>query len=68
MRSDSLVRALRLLRELEGGKRVKLNDVARRYAVNYRTIRRDFEALSAAGYPVCNADSGGEWGEWWIAQ
>lgn len=49
-RSVTLVRVLSLLRVLETGHGFRLDDLAQRFGVTTRTIRRDFEALDAAGY------------------
>lgn len=51
-RGESLIRVLRLLRLLESGERFTLLALADRLNVTTRTIRRDFDALAAAGYDV----------------
>ena len=53
MRNGSLIRCLRLARELTGQRYVgSLGALAASHAVCERTIRRDLLALEAAGWPV----------------
>lgn len=49
-RSATLIRTLSLLRVLEQGRSFTLYELAQRFGVTTRTIRRDFQALEAAGY------------------
>jgi predicted DNA-binding transcriptional regulator YafY len=68
-RNAGLVRVLSLLRVLEGRGRYTLHDLADRFSVATRTIRRDFEALECAGYPIGHDErgDGSSRGEWWLA-
>lgn len=68
MRNQSLVRALSLKATLESGRRWTLLQLAQRFAVTERTIRRDLSALEAAGVPVCAewaVKHGRDRGVWW---
>jgi predicted DNA-binding transcriptional regulator YafY len=68
-RSQSLIRALSVLRTLDGRRRWTLAELAARYAVTERTIRRDLAALEAAGVPVCHEQVGpgkALRGTWWV--
>jgi predicted DNA-binding transcriptional regulator YafY len=69
-RQASLVRALSLLRTLEGGRRWTLFDLAEQFGVHHRTIRRDLEALESAGVPLTNDYEPGRGGrgEWWLCR
>ena len=49
-RNVTLVRVLSLLRVLQDGHEWTLLSLADRFGVTTRTIRRDFQALDAAGY------------------
>ena len=68
MRNAPLIRVLSLLRDLEAGGTCALSEIAARYGVHSRTVRRDFAALQDAGYPICRApESGpGDAGRWWL--
>ncbi len=58
MRNQSLDRTLRLLNALRSG-RWPLRDLATQLGVTTRTIRRDIEVLSAAGFQIeqeCRTD------------
>lgn len=70
MRNGQLVRCLTLSQRLKGG-RFTLRQLANEHGVHERTIRRDMEALSVAGVPICNtadATATGKNGYWWIAR
>ena len=54
MRSDALVRVLTLRDTLASGRRWTLPQLADRFSVTTRTIRRDLAALEQAGVPVCS--------------
>lgn len=56
MRNRRLERALILLRLLQRGRR-PLDTLARDLGVTTRTVRRDLESLSLAGFPVTNVNS-----------
>lgn len=70
MRNASLVRALALRDTLSSGRRWTLAQLADRFSVTTRTIRRDLAALETAGVPVCaeRAEQGNnvEAGTWWV--
>ena len=53
-RNAALVRCLKLMRDAADGRRRTLYQFAQIYGVCGRTIRRDFQALEAAGVPVCH--------------
>lgn len=70
MRSEALARAVSILRLLESGRRVTLHALADQFGVHHRTIRRDLEALEAAGVPITTAPGVTRWqsGEWWLCR
>lgn len=51
-RNAEVIRQWSILRDLEASRRLTINDLAERNRVTTRTIRRDLEALQAAGFPV----------------
>lgn len=52
-RGAALVRALKLMRRLEGCRTAPaLKVLANEFAVHERTIRRDLEAIEEAGWPL----------------
>jgi len=51
-RNAEVIRQWSILRELEGGRGVTIDDLAERTGVTTRTIRRDLEALQTAGFPL----------------
>ncbi len=51
-RNAEVIRQWTILRDLESSKRVTIDDLAERTGVTTRTIRRDLEALQAAGFPL----------------
>lgn len=53
-RNDTLIRALSLMRLLDGRGRYRVIDLAARFDVTTRTIRRDLAAIEAAGYPLAS--------------
>jgi len=68
-RNSGLVRCLRLMRGLAGGRRANLQQLSREFHVHQRTIRRDFEALEAAGVPVGHTPESGAGPAglfWWL--
>lgn len=69
-RQASLVRALTILRTLEGGGRWTLHALAEQVGGHQRTIRRDLEALEAAGVPITTEPGVTRWqaGEWWLCR
>jgi len=67
MRGDALLRTLALLRLLQA-RRIRLAQLAATLSVTTRTVRRDLEILSVAGFPVRHdRDDYGDTGLWWIA-
>jgi predicted DNA-binding transcriptional regulator YafY len=51
-RSAEVIRQWSILRDLESSRRITIDDLAERTGVSTRTIRRDLEALQAAGFPL----------------
>jgi predicted DNA-binding transcriptional regulator YafY len=52
MRNAEVIRQWSILRDLESSRRATIDDLAQRTGVTTRTIRRDLEALQAAGFPL----------------
>jgi predicted DNA-binding transcriptional regulator YafY len=52
MRNAEVIRQWTILRDLESSRRLTIDDLAERTGVSTRTIRRDLEALQAAGFPL----------------
>src|SRR3990167_2112855 len=51
-RNAEVIRQWSILRDLESSRRLTIGDLAERTGVTTRTIRRDLEALQAAGFPL----------------
>ena len=51
-RNAEVIRQWSILRDLEASRRLTIDDLAERTGVTTRTIRRDLEALQAAGFPL----------------
>jgi predicted DNA-binding transcriptional regulator YafY len=51
-RNAEVIRQWSILKDLESSRRLTINDLAARTGVSTRTIRRDLEALQAAGFPL----------------
>lgn len=51
-RNAEVIRQWTILRDLEGSRRLTIDDLAKRTGVTTRTIRRDLEALQIAGFPL----------------
>ena len=51
-RNAEVIRQWNILRDLEGARRLTIDDLAKRTGVTTRTIRRDLEALQTAGFPL----------------
>lgn len=68
MRNDALVRVLKIMRQLEGGGRYRLAQLAEEHQVSERTIRRDLYALGDIGVPIGHSreTDDGSPGWWWI--
>lgn len=56
------MRVLALKAKLEAGREWSLDELAEVFQVHKRTIRRDIEALEAAGVPVVHTDREQMWG------
>jgi transcription initiation factor IIE alpha subunit len=68
-RNQSLIRVLKILRQLEAGGRYTLAGLAADLGVCERTIRRDLYALEDAGISIGhNSDTDGVWEKsyWWL--
>jgi predicted DNA-binding transcriptional regulator YafY len=51
-RNAEVIRQWTLLRDLESARRLTIDEMAERTGVTTRTIRRDLDALQAAGFPL----------------
>jgi predicted DNA-binding transcriptional regulator YafY len=51
-RNAEVIRQWSILRDLEGSRRLTIDELAQRTGVTTRTIRRDLEALQFAGFPI----------------
>jgi predicted DNA-binding transcriptional regulator YafY len=51
-RNAEVIRQWSILRDLEASRRLTIDEMAARTQVSTRTIRRDLEALQAAGFPL----------------
>ncbi len=51
-RNAEVIRQWSILRDLESSRRLTIDDLAERTGVTTRTIRRDLDALQAAGFPL----------------
>lgn len=67
MRNAGLRRVLNLIAVLKDGRHT-LPELAQRFNVSERTIRRDLIALQEVGVPVCRTPDSddGPRGVWWI--
>ncbi len=52
MRNQEVIRQWSILRDLESSRRATIDELASRTGVSTRTIRRDLDALQAAGFPL----------------
>lgn len=57
--SREVVRTLCVLRHIAASRFATIPDMARRFGVTTRTVRRDLEALEEAGFPL--TQGGGYW-------
>lgn len=60
MRNAEVIRQWSILRDLESSRRLTIDDLADRTGVSTRTIRRDLEALQAAGFPLFDEQHDGK--------
>jgi predicted DNA-binding transcriptional regulator YafY len=51
-RNQQVIRQWQIVRQIEGRRGATLHELARACGVTTRTIRRDLEALEAAGFPL----------------
>ena len=61
-RSVTLIRTLSLLRALQEGREWTLYELAARFGVTTRTIRRDLAVLESVGY-LCEVAAGWDYGD-----
>jgi predicted DNA-binding transcriptional regulator YafY len=66
MRNAEVIRQWTILRDLESSRRVTIDELAERTGVTTRTIRRDLEALQAAGFPLFDESHDGK--KYWTLQ
>jgi predicted DNA-binding transcriptional regulator YafY len=59
-RNAEVIRQWSILRDLEGSRRVTIDELAGRTGVSTRTIRRDLEALQLAGFPLYDESHDGK--------
>lgn len=59
-RNAEVIRQWSILRDLEGSRRVTIDELAERTGVSTRTIRRDLEALQLAGFPLYDESHDGK--------
>jgi predicted DNA-binding transcriptional regulator YafY len=59
-RNAEVIRQWSILRDLEGSRRVTIDELAERTGVTTRTIRRDLEALQLAGFPLYDESHDGK--------
>jgi predicted DNA-binding transcriptional regulator YafY len=65
-RNAEVIRQWSILRDLEGARRLTIDDLAERTGVTTRTIRRDLEALQLAGFPLYDESHDGK--KYWILE
>ena len=65
-RNAEVIRQWTILRDLEASRRLTIDDLAARTGVTTRTIRRDLEALQAAGFPLFDETHDGR--KYWTLQ
>lgn len=65
-RNVALVRTLTLWQVLREGRQWTLVELAERFSVTTRTIRRDLDVLESVGVPICHEDGASRIpGTWW---
>ncbi len=65
-RNAEVIRQWSILRDLEGSRRLTIDDLAERTGVTTRTIRRDLEALQLAGFPLYDESHDGK--KYWMLE
>ncbi|MGH9374191.1 MAG: helix-turn-helix transcriptional regulator [Vicinamibacterales bacterium] len=65
-RNAEVIRQWSILRDLEGARRLTIDDLAERTGVTTRTIRRDLEALQLAGFPLYDESYDGK--KYWLLE
>lgn len=65
-RNAEVIRQWSILRDLEGARRLTIDDLAERTGVTTRTIRRDLEALQLAGFPLYDESHDGK--KYWVLE
>lgn len=65
-RNAEVIRQWSILRDLEGSRRLTIDDLAERTGVTTRTIRRDLEALQLAGFPLYDESHDGR--KYWMLE
>ncbi len=65
-RNAEVIRQWTILRDLEASRRLTIDELAARTGVTTRTIRRDLEALQAAGFPLYDETYDGR--KYWTLQ
>ena len=65
-RNAEVIRQWSILRDLEGARRLTIDDLAARTGVTTRTIRRDLEALQLAGFPLYDETHEGK--RYWLLE
>ena len=65
-RNAEVIRQWSILRDLESSRRLTIDDMAGRTGVTTRTIRRDLDALQAAGFPLYDETHDGK--KYWMLE
>lgn len=65
-RNAEVIRQWSILRDLEGSRRLTIDELAERTGVTTRTIRRDLEALQLAGFPLYDESHDGK--RYWMLE
>lgn len=65
-RNAEVIRQWSILRDLEGSRRLTIDELAERTGVTTRTIRRDLEALQLAGFPLYDESHDGK--KYWMLE
>lgn len=65
-RNAEVIRQWSILRDLEASRRLTIDEMASRTGVTTRTIRRDLDALQAAGFPLYDETHDGK--KYWLLE